>query len=242
MHNQHRMTTALSQLTPTSIRVIGSMATKGLLVALCAQASKQLGCTIEPLAIGGVDAAKRVAAAEAFDVVCLGAAAMEKLHLSGHLRSAAQGVVRSRTVVASPAGAPEVDINSAAAVKAAVLAAPTIGISTGPSGVALQALFADWGIAETIQSRIQVPPPGTPVASLLASGAVGLGFQQEAELMGVAGVQVWGALPTDIAIDTIFAAAVATASREPILAQALIDIWNQPDNDGVKQKHGMQTL
>jgi molybdate transport system substrate-binding protein len=232
----------LSTQSREPLRVIGSMATKGLLAVLCAEAAKQLNCRVEPLAVGGVDAAKRVAADEAFDVVCLGAPAMAKLLASGHLRSEAQGVVRSRTVVATPTGAPAVDLSSAEALKAAVLAAPTVGLSTGPSGVALQALFTQWGIADTIRDRIQVPPPGTPVASLLASGAVSLGFQQEAELMGVAGVKVCGALPTEIAIDTVFAAAVATASKQPELAQALIAAWNQAANAPIKLQHGMQTL
>ena len=232
----------LSTQSREPLRVIGSMATKGLLAVLCAEAAKQLNCVVEPLAIGGVDAAMRVAADEAFDVVCLGAPAMAKLLASGHLRSEAQGVVRSRTVVATPIGAPAVDLSSAEALKAAVLAAPTVGLSTGPSGVALQALFTQWGIADTIRDRIQVPPPGTPVASLLASGAVSIGFQQEAELMGVAGVKVWGALPTEIAIDTVFSAAVATASKRPELAQAVIAAWNQATNAPIKLQHGMQTL
>ncbi|MFZ8955198.1 MAG: molybdenum ABC transporter substrate-binding protein, partial [Burkholderiaceae bacterium] len=80
----------LSTQSREPLRVIGSMATKGLLAVLCAEAAKQLNCRVEPLAVGGVDAAKRVAADEAFDVVCLGAPAMAKLLASGHLRSEAQ--------------------------------------------------------------------------------------------------------------------------------------------------------
>ena len=47
--------------------------------------------------------------------------------------------------VAVPAGAPHPDIGTEAAVRNAVLAAPSIGYSTGPSGTYLTRLFERWG-------------------------------------------------------------------------------------------------
>ena len=52
----------------------------------------------------------------------------------------------------------------------AVLAAPRIGYSTGPSGVQLARLFERWGIADQIRDRIVTAPPGVPVGSLVAKG------------------------------------------------------------------------
>ncbi len=92
-------------------------------------------------------------------------------------------LVRSGTSVAVPAGAALPDIASEEAVRQAVLAAPSISYSTGPSGVALASLFERWGISAQVQGKVVTPPPGTPVGSLVARGQVALGFQQLSELI-----------------------------------------------------------
>src|SRR5690606_11763603 len=101
--------------------------------------------------------------------------------------------------------------------------ARTVGCSTGPSGVALARLFDHWGIAEQVQARLVVPPPGTPVGALIARGEVELGFQQLSELMFLPGIDVLGPLPEPIQITTVFAGGVPTASRQPQAAQALLE-------------------
>ena len=73
-----------------------------------------------------------------------------------------------------------------------MLAAPTLGYSTGPSGAHLVRLFERWGIAGTIAPRTVQAQPGTPVGTLVASGAVELGFQQQSELMHVPGIDIVG--------------------------------------------------
>jgi molybdate transport system substrate-binding protein len=98
------------------------------------------------------------------------------------------------------------------------------------------------GIADDIKDRMVIPPPGTPVARLIASGEVALGFQQQSELMGVTGVTVIAALPAEVAIDTIFSAAVAQTTGHAEMAQQLIAHWNSTENVSLKQAHGMQAV
>ncbi|HNE60870.1 MAG TPA: substrate-binding domain-containing protein, partial [Ottowia sp.] len=127
------------------------------------------------------------------------------------------------------------------AVRAAVLAARTVGCSTGPSGVALARLFDHWGIAEQVQARLVVPPPGTPVGALIARGEVELGFQQLSELMFLPGIDVLGPLPEPIQITTVFAGGVPTASRQPQAAQALLERLAAPDLTAIKRANGMDS-
>jgi len=61
-------------------------------------------------------------------------------------------IVRSGVAIAVRAGAQAPPIGDEQAVRAAVLAARSIGFSTGPSGVHLQALFERWGIADASSS------------------------------------------------------------------------------------------
>jgi molybdate transport system substrate-binding protein len=226
---------------PLKLKGISSMATRLVLNELAQAYTARTGVHIEIESVGGVDAAQRVQAGEAFDVVFLGAAAMSKLEASGHLL--AQSVVplvNSATAMAVRSGAPHPDIGNEAAVRAAVAAAPSVSYSTGPSGVALAALFERWGLAQTLQGRLVTPPPGIPVGSLVARGEVALGFQQLSELMHVDGVDIVGVLPPAIAINTIFSGGVcATSTQADAVRVLLADMASDPAS-AAKRRHGME--
>ena len=125
-----------------TIKGISSMATRQLLTELVADYQKQTDIDIQIESIGGVNAAKRVQAGEAFDVVFLSSEAIDQLIASDHIDPTSKvNLVNSGVAVAMKAEAAAPDISSEAALKAAVLAAKTISYSTGPSGVALAKLF-----------------------------------------------------------------------------------------------------
>ncbi len=217
------------------------MATRQLLAQLTADWQKSCGLQAAFESVGGVDAAKRVQAGEAFDVVALASDAVDRLMDAGCLLPGSKvDLVRSGTSVAVRRGAPLPDIASEEAVKAAVLAARSLSYSTGPSGVALARLFERWGIAGAIKDRVVTPPPGTPVASLVARGEVELGFQQLSELIHVEGITVVGPLPAAIAIDTVFSAAIGMGSARADDARALLAYMASPEADDAKRRQGME--
>jgi molybdate transport system substrate-binding protein len=223
------------------IRGISSMATQAVLAELTAVYAERSGVAVQMESVGGVDAAKRVAGGEAFDVVVLASDAIDKLIASGHLTAPSKtGVVRSGVAAAVRAGTSRPDLSSEAAVRHAVLDAPTLGCSTGPSGVALQRLFERWGIAAQIAPRIVQAPPGVPVGALVARGDVALGFQQLSELMHLDGVEVVGPLPPSIQIETTFAAAMGAASTQGDAVRAFLVWLASSATSATKQRHGME--
>jgi molybdate transport system substrate-binding protein len=228
----------------TTLTLISSMATKALLAGLVADYTcLNPDTTVAITSVGGVDAAKRVVAGESFDIVALASDAIEKLAASGHVAGDSRiDMVRSAVAVAVPAGTPQPDISTEAALKAAVLAAPTLGYSTGPSGVQLAKLFERWGIAEVIQPRIVTPPPGVSVGSLVAKGEVALGFQQLSEMMGVPGIEVIGGLPEAVQIVTTFSAARATVGQQADAAQRFLAFLASPTTADLKRQHGMDAV
>jgi molybdate transport system substrate-binding protein len=223
-----------------TITGISSMATRQVLAELAAAYTQRTGVAVAIESVGGVDAAKRVQAGEAFDVVLLASDAIDKLAAAGQLLPGSRvDLVRSAVAVAVPAGAPVPALDSEAAVRRAVLAAPRISYSTGPSGTYLMQLFQRWGIADTIQPRLVQAPPGVPVGTLVARGEVDLGFQQLSELMHLDGITVAGTLPPDIAFITIFSGAVCASSAQADAVRALLAWMTAPETGAVKRRHGM---
>lgn len=227
------------------IKGISSMATRQVLAELSAAFEASSGCRVEIESVGGVDAAKRVQAGEAFDVVFLASDAIDRLIASGHLQAGSRvDLVRSGVAVAVRAGAPLPDIRTEEAVRAAVLAAPSISYSTGPSGVALAKLFERWGIAQDVAGRMVQAPPGVPVGSLVARGEVALGFQQLSELQHLEGIHVVGPLPPAIQITTVFSAGVparvAAGSAPAQQVDALLRYMVSPAATEAKQRQGME--
>ena len=220
------------------------MATRQVLAELAAGFEQQGGCPVTIESVGGVDAAKRVQAGEAFDLVILGSDAIDKLIATGHLQPGSRvDLVRSGVAVAVRAGEPLPDIGSKDAVKQAVLAARSVSFSTGPSGVALAALFERWGIADEIKPRLVQAPPGVPVGTLVARGEVALGFQQLSELLHVPGITIAGPLPPEIQITTTFSAGLPVGlvpgSAQAQQVQALLAYMTSPQAAEAKRRQGM---
>ena len=228
-------------MSETPVVMISSMATKEVLRELLAQYQALSGTAVQVHSAGGVDVAKRVRGGEAFDIVVLARDAIDRLVREDYLLGdSCTDLVRSGISVAVRAGAPHPDIGSEEALRQAVLDAPSLSYSTGPSGAYLVGLFQSWGIYESIRERIVQPPPGVPVGSLVARGEVSLGFQQLSELLHLPGIDVLGPLPAQIQSITVFSGAVTASSRHVGTVRALLAFMASPAAAGAIQRQGME--
>jgi molybdate transport system substrate-binding protein len=222
------------------IRLLSSMATKNVLAALGKAFAQRSGQKVSLESVGGVDATRRVQAGEAFDVVVLASDALDRLLASGHLVAGSKlDLARSGVAVAVRAGSAHPRIGDEEELRRTVLAARSIGYSTGPSGVGLARLFERWGINDAIRERIVTPPPGTAVGALVARGEVELGFQQLSELIHLPGIDVVGPLPAAVQVMTTFSAAVGASASQPDAARELLVYLASPEADEVKRDEGM---
>ena len=224
-----------------TLQGISSMATRQLLNELAQAYGQRTGRKVAVESVGGVDAVRRVAAGEAFDFVVLASDVIDKLAAGGQVVAGTRvDLVDSSVAVAVKAGAPRPDISSEEALKRAVLAATTVGYSTGPSGVALIKLFERWDIAQDLQGKLVQAPPGVPVGSLVARGQVSLGFQQLSELIHLEDITIVGPMPLAVQINTVFSGALCAASTQAEAVRELLAFMASPDAVPAKRRNGME--
>jgi molybdate transport system substrate-binding protein len=215
---------------------ISSMATRSFLADLGAGWNRRGGDEAQFESVGGVTALARVRDGEPFDVVVLADDAIETLAAADRVVADSRvALVRSDVVVAVRQGERRAEIESENALRETLRCAATIGVSTGPSGVALRRLFARCGVD---CERLVEAPPGVPVATLLARGEVDIGFQRRSELIHAVGVDVVGAMPPGLEIATTFSGALCTRSTRPDPARAPLAFLGSPATDAARRRHG----
>ena len=190
---------------------------------------------------GTVDIMKRMQAGETFDLVITSAQGLDELVRLGKVVAGSKiDLAKSGVGVAVRAGAPKPDIGSPEALKASLLAAKSIGYSTGPSGVYLAGLFQRMGIAEAIKDKVKQVPPGVPVGTIVASGEAEIGFQQVSELILFPGIDYVGPLPSEIQEITVFSAGLHAAAKEVDAAKALVKFLTAPAAAPVIRSKGLE--
>lgn len=216
------------------------MAPRLLLAELSEQIARTHGISVSFEWGGGIDVARRVRAGADGDVLVLADEVMAQLSTEEHV---VPGSVRplfvSEVVAAVPDGASVPAIDTEDDLRAAILDAPRIAYSTGPSGDGLLALIGRWRLDEAVRPRLVQASPGVSVGTFLAEGRADLAFQQRSEVAGVPGAHVVGALPGEAAITTVFGGGVLARSEQPDQAAEVIEILASEQVADVVAAHGL---
>jgi molybdate transport system substrate-binding protein len=129
-------------------------------------------------------------------------------------------LAKSGVGVGVPKGAPKPDISTTEALKKALLAAKSIGYSTGPSGVYVISLFEKLGVIDQVKEKLKQTPTGVFVGTIIANREVEIGFQQVSEMANFPGVDYVGPLPAEVQQTTVFSSGIAVDAREADAAKA----------------------
>jgi molybdate transport system substrate-binding protein len=223
------------------IRVLSTQATEEAYRELVPQFEKASGNKVTTTFTGTLDANKRLAAGESYDLIIMSGPSIDE-HIKGGkiVPGSRVDVAKSGVGVGVKAGAPRPDIGTVEALKKTLLAAKSIGYSTGPSGNYMVSLFQRLGIADEVKPKLKQTPTGVFVGSIIASGEVEIGFQQVSELSHFAGVDYIGPLPADVQYVTVFASGIATGTKEADAAKALVKFITAPAAAAAFKKRGME--
>lgn len=226
---------------PTDIRVLSSIATREAYLELVPQFERATGHRVTTTWAGTVDIMKRMAAGEAYDLVMISSESLDELTRLGNIVPGSRvDMARSGIGIAVRTGAQRPDVSSAEALKRALMAAKTVGYSTGPSGVYLAGLFERMGIADAVNAKTRRAPSGTMIGTIVASGEAEIGFQQVSELVHIKGIDYIGPLPAEVQNVTVFSIGLDARAKEPAAAKALAQFLTAPAALPVIRKHGLE--
>jgi molybdate transport system substrate-binding protein len=173
----------------------------------------------------------------AADLVITNAEVVDALAASGDVAGDGKMLLMiSKVGIAVKAGAPRPNISTPDALKAALLAAKTVGYSQGASGQHFLTVIEKLGIADAVKAKAVVVQ-GRPVGAAIASGEAEIGLQQVAELRPVAGIDVFGELPAELQKQIPYSSGIAAKAKDAATARALVSfLRSEPALDVLKRK------
>ena len=214
------------------VKVFTSVALKSALDALAPAFEKKTGHKLVIDYALAAEQKKRVLDGERADVIIVTRAMMEDLVKQKKVTEGLVNVVGTPVSVAARTGAPKPDVSTVEAFKQALLAAKSLAYSDpakgGLSGVATARAIEHLGIAEQMKPK-SILVSGALAPELVAKGEAELGIAQASEIVPIAGTQLVGPLPGELAVMTLFTGGIDTESQSVEAGKALIEFLTGPD-------------
>ena len=232
---------AVCRVDAAQITVLSSNGVREALTELIPQFEKASGHRVQVVWDGTLNIKKRIGSGEVADLVVVPAEDVDALIASGGLAPGSRvDLARSIIGVAVRPGVAKPDVSTSESLKRALLAAKSIVISSGPSGVHLLDLWKKQGILEILQPKLTQLPSGQGVGEAMARGEGELGFQQVSELLHAKGITFVGPLPADIQKVTIFSGGLPKAAKDAAVAREFLAFLRNPRNAAVLKKAGLE--
>jgi len=223
------------------LKILSTQATEESYRELVPQFEKATGHKVTTIFTGTLDAQKRLAAGESYDMIIMAGPAIDAQIKAGKVVAGSRvDLAKSGVGVGVPKGAPKPDISTTEALKKALLAAKSIGYSTGPSGVYVISLFEKLGVIDQVKEKLKQTPTGVFVGTIIANREVEIGFQQVSEMANFPGVDYVGPLPDEVQQTTVFSSGIAVDAREADAAKALVKFITTPEAGVAFRKRGME--
>jgi molybdate transport system substrate-binding protein len=185
---------------------------------------------------------------EACDVVILSQALIDELMRDGHVaQGSAVPLGIAKTGVAVKSGRPRPDVSTAAALKAALLAASGIYLPDpvkATAGIHFIKVLKSLGIADEVESRLRPFPNGAAAMGAMAQASESdvIGCTQVTEILFAPGVDLVGLLPGEFELGTIYTAAVCAKSADQELAARFIELLADPQAQSLRTSAGFEPV
>lgn len=227
------------------IKVYASIALKSSMAELVPAYERASGNKVTLEIATAAALKKRIDEGEAFDVAVLTPAAIGDLAKSGKVDAGSNAAIaRSGMGVGIHKGGKKPDISTTSAFQKALMDAKSVGYTDpalgGASGVYMSKLITKLGMVDELKSKSVLTKGSPGLSEAFTKGEVELGVTQISELMTMPDVEVVGPLPADVQNYTVFAGAIASASKEKEAAAAFLKSLISPEAAAVFKAKGLE--
>jgi molybdate transport system substrate-binding protein len=228
------------------IAVLSAGAAEGVVESLRPTFSAETGADLDGRfgAVGAMDG--RFRRGDACDVLILTDVLITSLAAEGKVTAGSVAPLGNvRTGLAVRHGEPPPDVSTPEALRSSLLAArhlyfPDPESSTG--GAHFVNVLRELGIDADVAAKLRPLPNGAAAMAQLAgsTGPGGIGCTQVTEILHDGGVTLAGALPGDLALTTVYTAAVSASAAQPELAHRLVALLTTPATRQIREASGFE--
>ena len=229
-----------------TLKILSGGAAQGLADALSPEFKAITGWSIEGEfgAVGTM--ADKLRAGISADVVVLTTAVLKALAHQNHIDpTTIKNVGLVETAVAVRGSDPHIRIDSAEALRAALLASDAIFVpdtKSSTAGIHVAKMLNGLGIADQVTARLHEFPNGATAMRNLAASKSGrpVGCTQTTEILNTPGLTLIGPLPHGYELTTMYAAALTTTTAHAAIGQAFINLLTAGNHRALRRNAGFQ--
>ena len=190
------------------------------------------------------DLERRIEIGDAFDLAILTPALIETLAQQRRVVADSRTTLaRSPIGIATKHGSAAIDLRTADGLTRALRAAKSIGYAKeGASAAFFLATAERLGLTRVLEGRIVAAASGAAVGASVAKGDLELGVLPVSEILPIAGIDVAGVFPGDLAGFITMTAGMSTHATNPSAARALIEFLSMPSSEAVLRTRGMERV
>lgn len=179
-----------------------------------------------------------------FDVAIFAKQPMNDLARGGKVRpETLVDLARTNIGVAVKRGAPKPPLKTVDDFKKALLNAKSVTYTKdSATGAYLSSLLSRLGVADDIKDKLILQPGGERTTPAVAAGEAEMGIVLVSDIVRNNGVELAGALPSEIQNSVIQTAGVSSMSRDPTAAAAFIGYLKEPKSSQVFLATGLEPL
>ncbi|OCK62566.1 molybdate ABC transporter substrate-binding protein [Bradyrhizobium sp. LMTR 3] len=236
----------ISVSSAADIKLLSPIALRAVIADVTREFEKSSGdkVSVEYATVGVIlDRLKRN---EPADVAILAGPQLDELQKLGRIVAGSRvDVAQVGVGVFVRTGVPKPDVTSIDAFKRALANAKSISYgdpaSGGVSGTHVAGLIERLGLTAEMKPRIRLLPNSQAVLQSVAKGEVDIGFGLTSDTTLVSGVDLVGALPTEIQNFTVYAAAAVAGTTQLEAANAFVSFLRSPATQSVLKSKGFES-
>jgi len=226
------------------ITVLSSNGLRAVIQELAPQFEKATGHQVAISFSVAAELKKRIDGGEPFDLAILTPPLMDDLIKRGTVVATSRtALARTGMAIAVRRGAAKPDMRSVEALKASLVASPSIAFAKeGAGGVFFTALVERLGLAPTLTPKFKTFTTGDDVREAVARGEAAIGVMPLSEILPAPALEVAGLFPSAVQDYAVMVAGVSQRSTRAATVRAFIEFLMSPGATTVVKNKGMERV